>query len=79
MLNRASSCSNVFQQGQSQSPTPGPEAPADAQPRVVLLPESVENWERRIAELETERDQLQKKLLEIPEVSLQSPSSIHMN
>ncbi|TEB05146.1 hypothetical protein FA13DRAFT_1266344 [Coprinellus micaceus] len=29
--------------------------------------ESVENWEKRIAELEIERDQLQKKLLEIPE------------
>lgn len=61
--------SNVSQQVPSHSPTPGPDGQTPAESTPALLPESVKRWEKRITQLEDERNELQKKLLEVPTVS----------
>lgn len=60
--------SNVSQQVHSQSPTPATDRTTPSESVPPLLPESVKRWEDRIKELEDERNELQKKLMEVPAV-----------
>lgn len=50
----------------SQSPTPATDRTTPSESVPPLLPESVKRWEDRIKELEDERNELQKKLMEVP-------------